>query len=140
MAPKLSMERKENLSIKCLNGGIFQYFICFGASKSRLQPKVSQNIQNSQKKNDSILIRTNVPSQSKKSVKFNPRTKIHVMHVWEFAYRQARKDIWQEKGRDRVRFAKKIRDIGEILTPILNKNKRMHDISVITVSDLVGRK
>lgn len=120
------MEKIRNFSIERLGGGIFQYFICFSTSKpkSRSKPKFSQKIQiYDNKKADSIHNETNSSMQieRKKSVKFDLQLKIHVMHVWKFAYEQARKDIWQEKGRDRVRFEKRIKDLSKILTPILKK-------------------
>lgn len=126
MAPPTKLKNHSKLTVKRLNGGIFQYFICFNLPKSPLKPRTfRKNQDNCNKNNNSIQNTTDLPllSQTKKTVKFNSQPEIHVMHVWDFAYRQARKDIWQQNGRDRVRFEKRINDFSEIITPILIKHK-----------------
>lgn len=39
-----------------------------------------------------------------KRVSFNPNVHIQNMHVWTFAYREARKNDWQSIAADRYRF------------------------------------
>lgn len=39
-----------------------------------------------------------------KRVSFDPRVKIRHMHVWTFAYREARKSNWESSVLDRERF------------------------------------
>lgn len=56
-----------------------------------------------------------------KFVAFNMQPQVYTMHVWQFAYRQARKGIWEEKARDRDRFERRIKKFGEIFEPILVK-------------------
>ena len=54
-------------------------------------------------------------------VRFNLNPKVHVMRTWNFAYRQARIGLWEQYGRDRVRFHDKIKalepEINLVLTP-----------------------
>lgn len=42
--------------------------------------------------------------KKKKSVDFDPNIKILYMHVWSFAYREARKSNWLHIAADRYRF------------------------------------
>ena len=39
-----------------------------------------------------------------KSVRFNPIVEIQYMHVWTFAYHEARKSDWTKFAADRYRF------------------------------------
>ena len=51
--------------------------------------------------------------------------KVHVMRVWDFAYRTYRKgDYWQQIARDHERFKKRIFENQEALTPILKPEHR----------------
>lgn len=59
-----------------------------------------------------------------KRVRFNSQPEIHKLHVWKYAYSQARKGIWEQFGRDRERFNKRIQDIELVLAPILDANHR----------------
>jgi len=36
-----------------------------------------------------------------KKVTFDPRPTVYVQYVWQFAYKQARKSVWEQYGRDR---------------------------------------
>lgn len=66
-----------------------------------------------------------VPKQKKK-VQFMPDdqlTVVHSMFVWNFAYRQARKGTWEADALDRLRFQKRVKDLDEILTPVLLAKK-----------------
>ncbi|XP_031628798.1 uncharacterized protein LOC116344415 [Contarinia nasturtii] len=69
-----------------------------------------------------------------KKVTFNLRPTVHEMRVWQFAYSEARKSIWEQVGRDRVRFQARINKLSNKLTPILNAafrqkiyEQRFHD-------------
>ena len=58
----------------------------------------------------------------KKKVSFKPDyelTVVHPMIVWSFAYRQARKGTWEVDALDRLRFQKRIKEVDNILTPVL---------------------
>ncbi|EDV36278.1 uncharacterized protein Dana_GF12046 [Drosophila ananassae] len=63
-------------------------------------------------------------SSAAKKVRFNLKPEVHVMHVWDFAYRTARKSEWQLIARDRDRFEKRINRVAPILNPILSPNHR----------------
>lgn len=57
-----------------------------------------------------------------KSVTFNNNPpKVHILHVWNYAYQSARCSHWEIIARDRVRFARRIATIAEVLDPILKK-------------------
>lgn len=59
-----------------------------------------------------------------KNVKFNLKPTIHLMCTWTFAYKQARKGGWETVARDRCRFRRRIEEICEMLTHILESNHR----------------
>lgn len=60
----------------------------------------------------------------KKQVRFAPHPIVHNMVVWRFAYNDSRKKYWEILAADRHRFAQKILNIGQIITPLLqNKLK-----------------
>lgn len=59
-----------------------------------------------------------------KKVSFNLRPKVLTMRVWQFAYAEARKGNWEQVGRDRIRFAKRIMDLTKTLSPILDASLR----------------
>lgn len=44
---------------------------------------------------------------------------MHEIRAWKYAYREARKGQWEQVGRDRERFEKKIKDLSQTITPIL---------------------
>lgn len=48
----------------------------------------------------------------------------HEIRAWKFAYSEARKGKWEQMGRDRERFEKRISELGRILTPILAADHR----------------
>uniref|UniRef100_A0A182MSM9 Uncharacterized protein n=1 Tax=Anopheles culicifacies TaxID=139723 RepID=A0A182MSM9_9DIPT len=54
-----------------------------------------------------------------KKVRFNTKPVVHVMRVWDFAYRQARKGDWETTARDSERFRKRIADLEPVLGPAL---------------------
>lgn len=49
--------------------------------------------------------------KTKKRVRFDEKPQIKFMFVWNFAHREARTNKWQQYGRDRVRFERRIDDI-----------------------------
>lgn len=61
---------------------------------------------------------------SKKSVTFNLQPKIQNLCVWNYAYREARRGKWEQTGRDRDRFHRKIIDLKDIISPILTFQHR----------------
>lgn len=59
-----------------------------------------------------------------KKVTFNTKPIIHVMYVWDYAYRIARKSHWEIYARDRERFKFRIQKVETILISILKKEHR----------------
>lgn len=57
-------------------------------------------------------------------VTFNLCPTVHEIRAWKFAYSQARKGKWEQMGRDRERFEKRINSLSSILTPILDAQHR----------------
>lgn len=53
-------------------------------------------------------------------VTFNLSPIVHEIRAWKFAYSEARKGKWEQMGRDRERFEKRINELSHILTPVLN--------------------
>lgn len=61
-------------------------------------------------------------SRKEKVVQFDDcKTRIRIMRVWDFASRQARVGTWMQDVRDRSRFEKRIREIGERINYVLIK-------------------
>lgn len=46
------------------------------------------------------------------------------MHTWHYAYRQARKGKWEQIGRDRGRFADRVRSMHDTLSAVLSAEHR----------------
>lgn len=55
---------------------------------------------------------------------FNLCPIVHEIRAWRFAYSEARKGKWEQMGRDRERFEKRINEIDRILAPILSPDHR----------------
>uniref|UniRef100_A0A4W3GLA2 Protein DP71L n=1 Tax=Callorhinchus milii TaxID=7868 RepID=A0A4W3GLA2_CALMI len=53
--------------------------------------------------------------KSIKKVRFSPNVELHRMITWSFAYRAARKGPWEECGRDRCRFQRRIAETETII-------------------------
>lgn len=53
-----------------------------------------------------------------KKVRFDSNVQIQNMHVWTFAYREARKSDWIRIAADRYRFELRIRKLEQLLTKI----------------------
>ena len=64
-------------------------------------------------------------STRNKKVTFKPDKElvtVHCMIAWDYAYRSCRKGPWERMAQDRVRFAKRIEEIGLVLEPCLKKS------------------
>lgn len=64
-----------------------------------------------------------LPSRNKK-VTFKPDKELVTIHrivAWDYAYRSCRRGPWEQMAQDRVRFAKRIEEVGTILEPCLKK-------------------
>lgn len=48
---------------------------------------------------------------------------IHMLYVWDYAYRAARADTWMEAARDRDRFKRRIEELSKVIDPILIKKQ-----------------
>lgn len=57
-------------------------------------------------------------------VTFNLCPTVHVIRAWNYAYSEARKGKWEQMGRDRERFEKRINELSHILSPILKTDHR----------------
>lgn len=118
MALPIREQKYSDLTFEYLDGGLFQYFICFNAPIAQLKPKPT----NFKSKNNFVTLPSRL--HNAKFVKFNLKPKIHVMHVWNFASKQARRDYWLQVAVDRFCFEKRIEKLSKIITPTLER-KRM---------------
>lgn len=59
-----------------------------------------------------------------KKVTFSSKNDVHIMVVWQYAYRAYRKKYWEFFPLDRIRFKDRIDKISKIVTPILNCEHR----------------
>jgi len=57
-------------------------------------------------------------------VTFDPRPTVYVQYVWQFAYQQARKSVWEQYACDRDRFTRRIIESEHIINPVLNSQHR----------------
>lgn len=57
-------------------------------------------------------------------VTFNLCPVVHEIRAWKYAYSEARKGKWEQMGRDRERFEKRINELKRILSPILSVQHR----------------
>lgn len=114
----------ETKTIK-LQNGMFQYFlqlyptdkIKFTSKTFTFDKQIQNNTEKEQQKEKDL--------NQQKRVKFSLIPSIKTMHVWQYAYTQARKDIWGEKARDNDRFKRRINKIENIILPILTKKKKL---------------
>lgn len=57
----------------------------------------------------------------KKSVSFNERqNKVHLLVVYDFAYREARKSDWEKAYLDKLRFKQRIKECENVLANVIN--------------------
>ena len=66
-----------------------------------------------------MLIKSNFQKRKKKVTFDESKPKVHYMYVWSYAYRAARKGVWEIIARDRKYFSRRIERVGEILEPSL---------------------
>lgn len=59
-----------------------------------------------------------------KKVTFNLRPTVHMMCVWQFAYLEARKSNWEQIGRDRARFLRRVMNLTGKLSTIFDVELR----------------
>lgn len=56
-----------------------------------------------------------------KRVQFEERPIVHVLHVWNYASRAARRGEWEQIARDNVRFKLRIERLKDVIEPVLVK-------------------
>lgn len=61
---------------------------------------------------------------ARKTVRFSPCPKVHVMFTWQFAHSQARKSQYSHDYIDKLRFCQRIKNMEPILLPVLNAHHR----------------
>lgn len=61
---------------------------------------------------------------TKRRVTFNPKLEVQHLHVWNYAYREARKGKWMEIALDRSRFKRRIKLVQNIISLILSEQHR----------------
>lgn len=65
-------------------------------------------------------------NNSEKKVRFDDsRNKIHTLRTWSYAYRQARKGLWEREAIDRIRFQHRIDNVHIVLRDILVAEHRL---------------
>ena len=80
--------------------------------------------------NNNVISNTTTNSNNikkkKKNVVFNEKNNvIHIMYVWPYASRNARKGHWESIGRDNARFKRMIENkYKNLLEPILTETHR----------------
>ena len=57
----------------------------------------------------------------KKTVRFSEKIQVFRMHVWKYAYEQARKSSWRQELCDRIRFEARIQETEKMLVPLLKE-------------------
>lgn len=127
------MNISNNIIITKLNGKIFQYFVSFKASENDFTnethetefsfehiPCDSNEISIEFTHKNTSFEKYQNTKKSTKTVQFNLKPKTYTMYTWSFAYKEARKDKWQQMARDRSRFKDRINKLDEIISPILN--------------------
>lgn len=50
-----------------------------------------------------------------KKVRFSPLVQVHVIRAWSFAMQAVRKGPWEEMGRDRMRFQRRIKETEQVI-------------------------
>ena len=63
-------------------------------------------------------------SSGHKRVTFKPDNElvtIHSMVTWDYAYRACRRGPWEQMAQDRLRFARRIEEVGLVLEPCLKR-------------------
>lgn len=88
------------------------------------QQKQATRSKSSEKRGNSALSHQLDSGFEEKKVRFNLNPEVHIIRVWDFAYRQARKGEWETVARDRERFKKRIEEAESILEPVFDCNMR----------------
>lgn len=123
------MTPKSKIKIIKMGNGIFQYFLVFTTNETKQENKIFSDKNLLEKETDFITF-FKMESDNKLSrkdikmakIRFSPKIKIHKMYVWQFAYKQARKNNWEEIYLDRIRFKDRINKTDQIISPILIKH------------------
>ncbi|XP_022223927.2 uncharacterized protein LOC111075125 [Drosophila obscura] len=120
---KKSMHRQRSIS-ECSDNS---FDICFeDDDESSVQPHTacSEDDDDDDYEESDVCECSNDSATTNKKVRFNLKPEVHVMLVWNFAYRAARRSEWQVMARDRFRFQQRIHRVAPILNPILTPNHR----------------
>lgn len=150
-APSLKtfkMNLETEIEPHCMKSGIFQYFLLFDppqkikihtpsialnlhvrgrgkqtkiAGNFKIKPANLWQFKRNQAKATTKKIEQNAGSGSQKRVKFNDKPSIQHMHVWQFAYKQARKGEWEKTYSDKAHFQSRIDKLNETISPIFEK-------------------
>lgn len=59
-------------------------------------------------------------------VQFNPTSQVHILCVWTYAYKAARRSLWEQAARDRERFQLRIERMKKLITPVLIKKYNLY--------------
>lgn len=106
----------KNAKIINFEHGMFQYFIVFAYPlENKIHLKLLKTTQTYKKQQNESHLIVDIRANSQKRVTFAEKSEIRIMHTWQFAYNQARKDKWQQAARDRSRFEKRIYETGKII-------------------------
>lgn len=103
--------------------GMFQYFIFFHSNEEN-EPQTQPftfGIHSHRNNINFTCPKMNLDMKSNRKVQFIDKPNIKILHTWQFAYMQARRDKWQQAARDRTRFEMRIKKLSEIISPILEK-------------------
>ncbi|UXX41847.1 hypothetical protein [Psilogramma increta granulovirus] len=71
----------------------------------------------------------------KRRVTFSDKNKIFVMWVWLYAAKKARSNHWEQCAADRLRFKKKIKDVGVKIEWVLSVEHRSSLFSLLYKND-----
>lgn len=56
-----------------------------------------------------------------KKVRFNEdANEAYTLFTWKYAHQAARRGFWEEAARDRMRFKRRIQEVGTYINPILD--------------------
>lgn len=123
------MTAKNEIKIINISRGMFQYFISFCSTDITHQQSIMFESYSCKHHANSIQPQTkhNSPNiKHTKKVRFCDKPNILIMHTWQFAYIQARKDMWQQAARDRSRFEIRINNLSQIISPIIEERLKKY--------------
>lgn len=124
-----------------IKNGMFQYFLYFDSSKFDSSSKLKLQFDRPGCKQNTLdhlgILCKNTGNggpvhelHMKKRVAFNLKPTIHRMHVWQFAYTQARRDKWEQIARDHARFQGRINALSKMISKILLGEKRKNKLPI----------